>query len=219
MEAIKMKKRMLVISGFSGVGKGTVAKKLVEGNSDMSLVTSLTTRKPRYMENEYDYHFVTGEEFQEAERNGELLECNTYEENRYGTPVKEVEGIWEQGKIPVLEIDANGYEAVRKHPALKECDIIGVFLTISGDELFTRLQGRRTESYEKIIRRMLIAKDEVKAIEQYDCVLENDTVEVTVKRIEDYIRCINRSSDNFDKEIFVHKVDEIIRKIKDTNSI
>lgn len=66
---------------------------------------------------------------------------------------------------------------------------------------------------------MLIAKDEVKAIEQYDCVLENDTVEVTVKRIEDYIRCINRSSDNFDKEIFVHKVDEIIRKIKDTNSI
>ena len=213
-----MKKKVVVISGFSGCGKGTVIKKLLENNPNMSLVRSMTTRKPRVTETD-EYIFVDDKDFLEAQRNGVLLEFNQYDNHMYGTPSFAVQEILQEGKIPVLEIDSNGFEALRKHPALSSCEIIGIFLEVSADELLMRLEGRRTESYESIINRLMTAKEETEKIENYDCILENNNTEVTVKRIEDYIHNVNRSSDKFDEQIFVDAVDKLICRLNNTDSV
>ena len=168
-----MKKKVVIISGFSGSGKGTVIKKLLENNPNMSLVRSMTTRKPRVTETD-EYIFVDDKDFLEAQRNEVLLECNQYDNHMYGTPSFAVQEILNEGKIPFLEIDSNGFEALRKHPALSSCEIIGIFLVVSAGELLMRLEGRRTESYESIINRLMTAKEETEKIENYDCILENN---------------------------------------------
>lgn len=213
-----MKKKVVIISGFSGCGKGTVIKKLLENNQDMSLVRSMTTRKPRVTETD-EYIFVDNKDFLEAQRNGVLLECNQYDNHMYGTPSFAVQEILNEGKIPFLEVDSNGFEALRKHPALSSCEIIGIFLEVSADELLMRLEGRRTESYESIINRLMTAKEETEKIENYDCIFENNNTEVTVKRIEDYINNVNRSSDKFDEQIFVDAVDKIICRLNNTDFV
>ena len=210
------KKKIVVISGFSGSGKGTVVKRLIDENSDMKPVRSLTTRKPRNIEKD-EYIFVSDEEFWKAQRNEELLEFNKYDNHMYGTPLHLVEELLEKGKIPIIEIDPTGYEALKNHLKLSHCDIIGIFLVVCAEEVYERLKNRKTESLVSIISRLKTAKEEAFKADNYDCILENYNTELTVKRIEDYIHNVNRSGDTFNAKMFEHDVDRIISQINDTN--
>lgn len=212
------KRKIFVISGFSGSGKGTVVKKLLENNSNMSLVRSMTTRKTRLGEKD-EYIFVDDEEFLEAQRNGQLLEFNQYENHLYATPWTGVKEVLDKGEIPILEIDSNGYEAVKKHPKLSDCEIISVFLVVSAEELLKRLENRGTEDYRSIVNRLLTAKNEAHSLENYDAVFENCDIDLTVKRVEDYIRNTNRNSDKFDDRLFEEEIDDIVIRLNNTDSL
>lgn len=212
------KRKIIVISGFSGSGKGTVVKKLLENNSNMSLVRSMTTRKPRPGEKD-EYIFVDEEEFLEAQRNGILLEVNEYSHHMYATPWFGVKEILDKGKTPILEIEPNGYDAVKQNSKLSDCEIISVFLVVSASELLKRLENRGTEDYVSIVNRLLTAKNEACSLEMYDAVFENCHIDLTVKKVENYIRNANINSDKFDSRLFEEEIDDIVSQLNNTDSL
>lgn len=172
---------LVVISGPSGAGKGTVIKKLLEENENMCLSVSCTTRQPR--EGEVDgvhYYFKTMQEFKTMLRGGEFLEFATVFDNYYGTPVFAVEERRKEGKDVVLEIDVQGAMEVRK----KIADAVLIFIMPpSMEELRKRLTGRDTETEEQIEKRFSTAYYEMKFKSQYDYVVVNDEVENAVAEI------------------------------------
>ena len=171
---------LIIISGPSGSGKGTVVKTLPK-DKDYALSISVTTREPREGEqDEKDYFFRTQEEFARMRDNDELLEHASFVGNFYGTPRFYVEQKINEGKTVVLEIEVNGALQVKeKYP-----DSVLVFLMPpSLEELKQRLIGRGTEDLETIERRFKRAQDEIKLIEQYDYLVINDEVQNAVDRI------------------------------------
>ena len=170
-----MEKRgsLLVISGFSGVGKGTVAKKLVE-KYGYSLSISATTRKPREGEVEgVNYFFLSEDEFKDLIENNGLLEYAVYNNCYYGTPIKGVNDAISNGKICVLIIDVQGAENVKKlYP-----DSVSIFLVPpSWETLEQRLRARNSE--EDIAKKELLCQDE------YDYKVVNDNLDDCVNDIE-----------------------------------
>lgn len=166
---------LLVISGFSGAGKGTVVKRLLEKDSNLWLSVSMTTRSPREGEKEGEsYYFVSKEKFEDTIANDGLLEHASYADNYYGTPRKYVEDHMNSGKDVLLEIETKGALQVKK----KFPDAVLVFITPpSAEELKRRLTGRGTETPEVINKRMGIAASEADLINEYDYLIVNDTVE------------------------------------------
>ncbi len=182
---------LVVISGFSGAGKGTITKKLIE-NYDYYLSTSATTRKPREGEVDgKDYFFKTKEEFKEMIDNDGLIEWAEYVGNYYGTPKKSVEEQLAQGKDVILEIEVQGGMLVKKQFP----DAVLIFITPpSIDELKNRLVGRGTESEEEIQNRLKQAAKEVKYMREYEFAIINDDLEESVSRINDIIKyCHNKT--------------------------
>lgn len=178
------KKGMLVIiSGPSGSGKGTVVKQLER--DDLALSISMTTREPRPGEIDgRDYFFCTKEEFIQARNNGELLEHAEFVGNMYGTPKRYVEDQINQGRAVILEIDVEGALQVKK----KFEDSISIFLmTPSFAILADRLKNRKTEDIDTIRRRIRRAKSEIEYIERYDYLVVNDQVDQTVARLHTII--------------------------------
>lgn len=176
-----MKKGALVIlSGFSGVGKGTVAKRLVE-KYGYSLSVSATTRKPREGEVDgRDYFFKSEEDFRNLIDYNGFIEYARYVENFYGTPRKFVEEELDAGHNVILEIEVQGAFAIRKQYE----DALLVFITApSAQEIKNRLIGRGTESEEVINKRLSRAVEESEDMCQYDYIIVNDDLEVCVDQV------------------------------------
>ncbi|MBS7008363.1 guanylate kinase [Anaerostipes sp.] len=176
-----MKKGALVIlSGFSGVGKGTVAKRLVE-KYGYSLSVSATTRKPREGEVDgRDYFFKSEEDFRNLIDYNGFIEYARYVENFYGTPRKFVEEELDAGHNVILEIEVQGAFAIREQYE----DALLVFITApTAQEIKNRLIGRGTESEEVIHKRLLRAVEESEDMCQYDYIIVNDDLEVCVDQV------------------------------------
>jgi guanylate kinase len=172
---------LVIISGPSGSGKGTVVKKL-DAAKGYARSISITTRTPREGEiNGRDYFFTSPEEFTQMRQNGELLEHALFVGHNYGTPRKYVEQQIAQGRVVVLEIEINGALQVRgKFP-----DAVLIFLMPpTMEELSRRLTGRATEDAVTIEARLKKALDEVPLISAYDYLVINDEVDSAVAKID-----------------------------------
>jgi len=173
---------LLVISGPSGSGKGTICKKLLERNRDLVLSVSATTRKPRKGEIDgVNYFFVDEDKFEEMIRNNEFLEHANVHGNKYGTPMKFVVDQIENGEIVILEIDVQG--ALQVKNIYNEAILI-FLLPPSMEELKNRINKRGTETKEDIDIRLNNAYRELKLIDKYDYVVVNDKVDDAVENIE-----------------------------------
>ncbi|WP_129726821.1 MULTISPECIES: guanylate kinase [Bacillaceae] len=174
---------LIVLSGPSGVGKGTVRKALFnQEDIQFQYSVSATTRNPREGEvNGVDYFFKMREEFERMIANNELLEWAEFVGNYYGTPIAYVEQTLQQGKDVFLEIEVQGALQVKK--AFPE----GVFIFLappSLSELKSRIVGRGTETEDVIHNRLTVAKEEIEMMDAYDYVVENDEVQLACDRIK-----------------------------------
>lgn len=180
-----MKKRgmLVIISGPSGSGKGTVVKKL--SRDDIALSISKTTRQPRYGEIEgRDYFFCTKEEFIYERDRGYFLEHAEFVGNMYGTPKKYVQEQIENGNAVILEIDIVGALQIKE----KFEDSVSIFIIPpTFKELADRLKNRKTDDIDTIIRRIKRAKKEIEYIERYDYLVVNDEIEATVNKLHTII--------------------------------
>ncbi len=173
---------LLVISGPSGSGKGTVSQALMSKRDDIVFSISATTRKPRPNEiNGENYFFLTHDEFEKMKEDGEFLESAFVHTNYYGTPKKFVMDEIEKGEIVLLEIDVQGALQVKKNYK----NVVFVFLLPpTMDELRNRIVKRGTETEEDINTRFTNAFKELDFVGEYDYFVVNDEVENAVKDIE-----------------------------------
>ena len=162
---------MIVLSGPSGSGKGTVINALRERHPEIALSVSATTREPRPGEVEgVHYYYISKEEFERRINEGGMLEHNYYNSNYYGTPKSELERVTDNGHDIILEIDVNGAIQVKNiFP-----DAVAVMLIPpSASSLEARLRGRGTETEDVIIRRLEKAKEELRLLDKYDYLIIN----------------------------------------------
>ena len=172
---------LLVVSGFSGAGKGTLMKALLEKYKNYALSISATTRSPRAGEvHGREYFFQTKEEFEEMIARDALIEHACYVGNYYGTPRAYVEEQLAAGKDVILEIEIQGALKIKeRYP-----DAVLLFVSPpSAEELKKRLLGRGTESLEVVEDRLSRAAEEAVGIEKYDYFVINDVIETCVERV------------------------------------
>ena len=177
---------LIVLSGPSGVGKGTVRKAIFErDDNEFEYSVSMTTRPMRKGEVDgVDYYFRTKEEFEAMIEAGEMLEYAEYVGNYYGTPLTYVNKTLDEGKDVFLEIEVQGAQQVKE----KVPDGVFIFLTPPDlAELKARIVGRGTDSPEVIEERMRVARQEVEMMALYDYAVVNDQVQNAVDRIKDII--------------------------------
>ena len=176
---------LTVVSGFSGAGKGTVMKRLIQKYNDYALSISVTTRKPREGERDgIEYFFKTKEEVESMIENDEFLEYARYVDNYYGTPRFYVEEMLAKGKNVILEIEIQGAMQIKA----KNPEAVLVFVTPpSFEELRNRLVGRGTETADVIESRLRRASEEAEGMSSYDYILVNDQVEDCVDRLHQII--------------------------------
>lgn len=183
-----MKKGLLIVlSGPSGVGKGTVREELFKDETlNLAYSISMTTRKPRPNEREgKDYFFVEEDDFKDKIQKGELLEYAQFVGNYYGTPKFYVEQLLDEGKNVVLEIEVQGaLQVMEKCP-----QALTIFLVPpSFEELERRIRGRRTETEDVVKQRLDKARKELATKDEYKYVVENDDVIKAKNRIAEIIK-------------------------------
>ena len=198
-----MKKGVLiVISGFSGAGKGTITKKLLENYDNYALSVSMTTRQPRTGEQHgREYFFVDRETFEGHIAKEELVEYAEYVGNYYGTPRAYVEEQLNNGKDVILEIEIQG--ALKIKERFPETLLLFVS-TKSAKVLFERLTGRGTETEEVIHNRMMRAAEEAEGMDAYEYIIINDDLDTCVKETHSIIQSAKASamrSEEFIKNI------------------
>ena len=177
---------LIVVSGFSGAGKGTLMKRLLETYDNYALSVSATTRSPRPGEVDgREYFFKTVDEFEKMIAQDELIEYAKYVNNYYGTPKDYVMRQLDAGKDVILEIEIQGALKVKeKYP-----DTLLLFVTPpSAKELKERLVGRGTETMDVIESRMKRAAEESEGVEAYDYLIINDDLETCVKEMHQVIQ-------------------------------
>lgn len=198
---------LIVLSGPSGVGKGTVRKAIFdsEGN-DFHYSISMTTRKMREGEIEgVDYYFRTREEFEAMIEAGEMLEYAEYVGNYYGTPLSYVNQTLDEGKDVFLEIEVQGARQVKE----KVPDGVYIFLTPPDlAVLKSRIVGRGTDAHEVIEERMRIAREEIELMALYDYAVVNDEVPLAVKRIKEII-----ASEHFRVKRVIGKYNKMLKEM------
>ncbi len=177
---------LIVISGFSGAGKGTITKKLLENYDNYALSISMTTRQPRPGEVDgREYFFVDRERFEQHIANEELVEYAEYVGNYYGTPRAYVEEQLNNGKDVILEIEIQGALKIKE----RFPDTLLLFVsTKSADVLFARLTGRGTETEEVIRNRMLRAAEEAEGMNEYEYIIINDDLDECVRETHSIIQ-------------------------------
>lgn len=185
-----MKKGFLIVySGPSGVGKGTLLKEILPTKSlRLSYSVSMTTRKPRPGEVDgKDYFFVTKRRFEKAIENKELLEHATFVGNYYGTPKSYVKEMTDKGYNVLLEIETKGAKQILKKYG--DENVLSIYIAPpSIEELEKRLLGRNTESKEIVKKRIATAKREMKKLDLFDYVVVNDDRKKAIKEIKDIIK-------------------------------
>lgn len=173
---------LIVLSGPSGSGKGTVLRELLKEEENIFLSVSATTRSPRPgEENGVHYFFLSREEFEAEIANDGMLEHACYCENYYGTPKKPVFDRCDNGQDVILEIEVQGAMQVLE----KQKEAVSIFIMPpSLTELRERLIGRQTEDMETVERRLATALEEMKYAKQYDYIVVNDSIQEAVKDIK-----------------------------------
>ncbi len=178
---MKQKGILIVVSGFSGAGKGTLMKQLVHTYDNYALSVSMTTRSPRPGEEEgKEYFFVSREVFEEKIAQDGLVEYASYCENYYGTPREYVEKQLEKGKDVILEIEIQGALKIKKKFPTA---LLMFVMPPNAAELKRRLEGRGTESQEVIQKRLKRASEEAEGMEAYDYIVINDQLEECVEKM------------------------------------
>ena len=174
--------KLIVITGPSGVGKGTVVKLLLERHPQVKVSTSATTRQPRPGETDgVDYYFLSKQDFETAILNHELLEWAEYAGNYYGTPKAQVIEQINQGNYIILEIELAGARAIAEiFPEARRIFI----LPPSIEELEQRIRNRATNSEESIKRRLEIARAEIAASDEFDLQIVNDDLDKAIASLE-----------------------------------
>ena len=177
--------KLIVYTGYSGVGKGTIMKKLLSTDDSVRLSVSCTTRQPR--EGEVDgvhYYFISKEQFEEMIREDGFLEYATYCDNYYGTPAKAVDDMLDKGFNVFLEIEVQGGMQIMK----KRPDCVSIFIVPpSLEELERRLRDRGTEDEETILKRLSAVDEEKKFVKFYTHTVLNDDVDRAAKEILEII--------------------------------
>lgn len=205
---MKNKGLLLVISGFSGAGKGTVMKEIMKKYDDYALSISATTRLPR--EGEVDgreYFFKTVEQFKQMINENKLIEYASYVGNYYGTPKEYVENHLEAGKNVILEIEIQGALNIKK---LYPDAVLMFIMPPDAKELENRLRGRGTEDEKTVHARLMRAAEEAEGVEAYDYIVVNDDVTKCAERINDIVICEkSKASNNLDV------INNIRRELKD----
>ena len=178
---MKNLKKLIIITGPSGVGKGTVVKELLDRNKDIWLSISATTRNPRVGENDgLNYYFISEERFKDMIDKKEFLEWAQFAGNYYGTPLSTVNEKIEKGFVVLLEIEVEGAKQIKE----KFPESLSIFLLPpSKEELEKRIRNRGTEKEEAIDRRLSRANYEIASSNQFDFVLTNHDVDETVKEV------------------------------------
>lgn len=177
---------LLIISGLSGAGKGTIVDRLLKDHPDEYVLSiSATTRKPRPGESEgVQYFYKTREEFETMLENGQLLEHAEYVGNYYGTPRQWVLDRMRENKNVILEIEVQGAFQIKKIVP----EAITVFvLPPDMEELKRRLKGRGSETDEEIEKRLMRAEEEIKLKGRYDYVIVNKTIENSVEMLHNIV--------------------------------
>lgn len=185
MGIIKTKSRgiLIVVSGPSGAGKGTICSKLKEKNNNIWLSTSMTTRSPRGEEkNGVEYFFVTKEEFEQKIKDDGFLEYAVVHSGQYyGTPKDKIADMLNKGKDVVLEIDIQGAIEIQN----KISDALFIFIMPPSMQILKdRLIKRNTESEEKVLERFKTAYREINEVTKYNYVVVNDEIEFATKKVE-----------------------------------
>lgn len=180
---------IFIVSGPSGVGKGTVVKRVLERKEDIFLSVSCTTREPREGEIEGEsYYYISKEEFEKRIAGGYFIEWERYVDNYYGTPKAPLIKALEEGKSSILEIEVNGAFAAKKaYP-----DAVLVFVAPPENEELKRRILKRDEGNPTALaaldKRIKRAKEEYGFIKDYDYIIVNDDIEECTKRLNDIIR-------------------------------
>lgn len=212
METIKQKKRgsLIIISGTTCAGKGTVISKLIERNENLELSISYTSRPKREGDIEgVSYYFVTQEEFEEKIKHGDFLEyAKVHYGAYYGTPKKEIENKLASGKDVILEIDVQGAKQVKE--IFPETILIFI-LAPSMEIVKERIKSRGAENSEQIIKRFEKAYREINEINKYNYVVVNDVLEDAVKKVEAILISEKCRVDRIE-EISVENKEEIIHE-------
>ena len=209
------KGNLVVISGFSGSGKGTIIKSLLQSDKDEYVLSvSATSRKPREEEIEgVHYFFKSKEEFELMIKNNELIEYAEYVGNYYGTPRKYVEEMLAQGKNVILEIEVVGGKAIKKMFS----DAIMIFiLPPSISVLKERLINRKSESLEVINHRITQAKNEFNYIENYDYIIINGDLQEAIEKMRSVIK--GGASDMAESVKLIHNrtiIESIAQELKE----
>ena len=182
---IKQKKNgeLIIISGTTCAGKGTVVKKLVEKNQNLKVSISYTSREKRDGEIEgKDYYFVSSEEFERKIQDGDFLEYAKVQYGKYyGTPKKEVHDLLEQGFDVILEIDVQGAQQIKE---MFPQTILIFIMAPSMSEVKRRIKARGKETKEQILERFKVAYNELNEIPKYNYVVVNDNLEEAVSKVE-----------------------------------
>lgn len=198
---------LIVVSGFSGAGKGTVMKEIMGRYGNYALSISATTRKPRPGEEEgREYFFKTVEEFEKMIAKDQLIEYARYVDNYYGTPRAYVEEQLEAGKDVILEIEIQGALKVKE----KFPETLLLFVTPpTAKELRCRLKGRGTETEDVIDFRMNRAKEEAEGMNRYDYLIVNDVLEECVEQVHRIIQGEHRRS--YRNKAFIERMKEELK--------
>ena len=177
-----MSGKLVVLTGPSGVGKGTIVHSLLNRYPDLYLSISATTRSPRAGEiHGKDYYFVNNEKFEEMIRQNQLLEWAQYAGNYYGTPRLNIEDKISKGFIVLLEIEVAGAKTIKKTFS----NVLRIFiLPPSFTELENRLRGRATDSEQAIKKRLKLSKEELAVSQELDKVIINSNLEKTLEQLE-----------------------------------
>ncbi|MBR1930138.1 MAG: guanylate kinase [Lachnospiraceae bacterium] len=198
---------LIVISGFSGAGKGTLVKKLLETYDNYALSISMTTRKPREGEEEGKAYFFTDKEhFEEKISQNGFIEYAQYCDNYYGTPRAYVEEQLAVGKDVILEIEIQGALKIKEQFP----ESVLLFVTPpSAEELERRLIGRGTEEPDVIRKRLSRASEESEGIEAYDYIVVNDDLDICVEELHRLVDAARRAPVR--REAFIKEIREELK--------
>ena len=201
---------LIVISGFSGAGKGTLVKALLQKYDTYGLSISMTTRQPRAGEVDgREYFFVSKEKFEQVIAENGLVEYACYCDNYYGTPREYVEKQLAVGKNVILEIEIQGALKIKE----RFPESLLIFITPpNGDELKRRLEGRGTEDAEVIAKRLARAEEESEGIEAYDYIVINDDLEECVEEVHRLVDAARRVP--IRRKELIREIREDLKKFK-----
>lgn len=199
---MKHKGILIVVSGFSGAGKGTLMKKLIQEYDNYALSISATTRAPRPGEEDgREYFFLNRSAFEEKIADNGLIEYASYCDNYYGTPRDYVEKQLEAGKDVILEIEIQGALKIKEqYPTA----LLLFVMPPSAQELERRLVGRGTETLDVVKKRMNRAIEEAQRIENYDYIVVNDDLDECVKQLHEIIKAAHNTP--FRNEEFIENI-------------